>query len=192
MILQNKQQSQSVQSIDKQSDIKDLLLLLLFSYLLFLHSLWRETFLFTNQVNVQSRENHFNHNNHEGNMPTLAGNKHLTVLFFLYRPRLFHFSTEKVCVQSVGNWHQSAYFRGHTINNNINRRSKSFPPEESLNKCSKITWITVRFSKTIILTCLGPPFYQSIFRIKLGFFLVRSSLPPTGSSLWPKCSGTIT
>ena len=34
-------------------------------------------------------------------MPTLAGNKHLSVLFFLHGQRLFHLSTEKVGVQSV-------------------------------------------------------------------------------------------
>ena len=28
-------------------------------------------------------------------MPTLAGNKHLSVNFYLHEPRLFHLSTEK-------------------------------------------------------------------------------------------------
>ena len=33
---------------------------------------------------------------------------------------------------------------------------------------------------------------ESTFGTKLGFFLVRSSLLPAGSSFWPKCSGTTT
>ena len=49
-------------------------------------------------------------------MPTLAGNNHLSVHFFLNGPRLFHLSTEKVRVRSVGNGHQSGYSRVDTIN----------------------------------------------------------------------------
>ena len=60
-------------------------------------------------------------------MPTLAGNKHLSVHFFPHGPRLFHLSTEKSTVRSVGNGHQSGYSRSDTINKNINKRSKSFP-----------------------------------------------------------------
>ena len=55
-------------------------------------------------------------------MPNLAGNKHLSVHFFLHGPRVFHLSTEKVQVQSVANGHQSDYSRADTINNNINKR----------------------------------------------------------------------
>ena len=63
-------------------------------------------------------------------MPTLAGNKHLSVHFFPYGPRLFHLSTEKSTVRSVGNGHQSGSSRADVINNNINKRSKLFPYSE--------------------------------------------------------------
>ena len=59
-------------------------------------------------------------------MPILAGNKHLSVHFFLHRPRLFHPPMEKVRVESVRNGHQSGYSRTDTINININKRSKKF------------------------------------------------------------------
>ena len=48
-------------------------------------------------------------------MPTLAGNKHPSVHFFLRGPRLFHLSTEKLRVRYVGKGHQSGYFRADTI-----------------------------------------------------------------------------
>ena len=57
-------------------------------------------------------------------MPTLAGNKHLSVHFFLHGPRLFKLSTEKVRVQSVRNRHQDDYSRADTINKNKNKKSK--------------------------------------------------------------------
>ena len=63
-------------------------------------------------------------------MPTLAGNKHLSIHFFPHGPRPFHFSTEKSTVRSVGNGHQSGYSRADTINKGINIRSKSFPYRE--------------------------------------------------------------
>ena len=63
-------------------------------------------------------------------MPTLAGIKHPSVNFFPHGPRLFHFSTEKTTLQSVGNGHQSGYYRADIINNNINKRSKLFPYRE--------------------------------------------------------------
>ena len=56
-------------------------------------------------------------------MPTLAGNKHPSVHFFLHGPRLFHLSTERVRVRSVGKGYQSGYSRADTIN----KRSKKFP-----------------------------------------------------------------
>ena len=59
-------------------------------------------------------------------MPTLAGNKHLSLHSFLHGPRLFHLSTEKKRVQSIKNGYQSGYYRANTINNNINKRSKKF------------------------------------------------------------------
>ena len=69
---------------------------------------------------------YFNHIVYKGAMPTLVGNKHLSVQFFLYGPRPFHLSTEKVRVQSVRNGHQSGCFRADTKNNNINKRSNRF------------------------------------------------------------------
>ena len=60
-------------------------------------------------------------------MPTLAGNKQPFVHFFLQGPRLFHLSTEKVRIRSVGSGHQSGYSRADTINETINKRSKKFP-----------------------------------------------------------------
>ena len=59
-------------------------------------------------------------------MPTLAGNKHLSMHFLLHGPRPFHLSTEKVRVQSVRNGHQSGYSRADTINNNTDKRSNKF------------------------------------------------------------------
>ena len=47
-------------------------------------------------------------------MPTLAGNKHPSIHFFPHGPRLFHLSTEKSTVRSVGNGHQSGYSRADT------------------------------------------------------------------------------
>ena len=63
-------------------------------------------------------------------MTTLSGNKHLSVHFFPHEPRLFHLSTGKSTVRSVGNGHQSGYPRSDTINENINKRSKIFPYKE--------------------------------------------------------------
>ena len=60
-------------------------------------------------------------------MPTLAGNKLLSIHFFPHGSRPFHLSTEKSAVRSVGNGHQSGYSRADRINNNINTRSKVFP-----------------------------------------------------------------
>ena len=60
-------------------------------------------------------------------MPTLAGNKHFSVRFFLHGPRLFHLSMDKVRVRSVGNGHQSGYSPADTINNNINKDTRHFP-----------------------------------------------------------------
>ena len=63
-------------------------------------------------------------------MPTLEENKRLSVHFFPYGPRVFHLSTEKGTVRSVGNGHQSGSSRADTINENINKRSKIFPYRE--------------------------------------------------------------
>ena len=63
-------------------------------------------------------------------MPTLAGNKHPSVHFFLHGPRLSHLSIGKSTVRSVGNGHQNGYSRADTKNKNINKRSKVFPYKE--------------------------------------------------------------
>ena len=54
-------------------------------------------------------------------MPTLAGNKHLSVHFFPHGPRLFLLSTGKSTVRSVGNAHQSGYSRADIINKNTDK-----------------------------------------------------------------------
>ena len=54
-------------------------------------------------------------------MPTLAGNKHLSVHFFPHGPRPFYLSTEKSTVRSVGNGHQIGYSRADIINKNKNK-----------------------------------------------------------------------
>ena len=59
-------------------------------------------------------------------MPTLAGNKHLSVHFFPHGPRLFHLSTEKSTVQSVGNGHQSGYSRADSINKTSTKDQRFF------------------------------------------------------------------
>ena len=57
-------------------------------------------------------------------MPTLAGNKHLSVHCLLNGSRVFHFSTEKVRIQSDRNGPQSGYCHADTMNKNINKRSR--------------------------------------------------------------------
>ena len=71
-------------------------------------------------------------------MPILAGNKQFSVHFFLHGPRLFHLSTQKVRVRSVGYGHQSDYSRVDAINNDINKRSKKIPYEENTKKIGKM------------------------------------------------------
>ena len=44
------------------------------------------------------REKYSNHITYEGNIPTLAGNKHLRVIHFFHRPRPSHLLTENVRV----------------------------------------------------------------------------------------------
>ena len=48
-------------------------------------------------------------------MPTLAGNKHLSVHFLPHGPRLSHLSTEKSTVRSVGKGHQSGFSRADIL-----------------------------------------------------------------------------
>ena len=87
---------------------------------------WQETYLFTRQIKVQIGKSTLIILFTKEKMPTLAGNKHSSIHFFPHGPRLFHLSTEKVRVRSVGNGHQSGYSRADTINSDINKRSKVF------------------------------------------------------------------
>ena len=66
-------------------------------------------------------------------MPTLAGNKHLSVHFFPHGPRLSYLSTGKGTVRSVGNGHQSGYSRADTINKNINKDQSHFHTRNKYN-----------------------------------------------------------
>ena len=75
---------------------------------------WRETLMFTRQFKVQIRKSNLIILFIKEKMPTFAGNKHPSVHFFLYGPRLFLLWTEKVRVRSVGNGHQSGYSRTDT------------------------------------------------------------------------------
>ena len=82
---------------------------------------WRETWIFTRQIKVQIGKSTLIILFIKEKMPTLAGNKHPSIHFFLHGPRLFHLSTEKVRVRSIGNGHQSGFSRADRINNNINK-----------------------------------------------------------------------
>ena len=78
--------------------------------------------IFYTTIQGRNRKNYFNHIIYKGKMPTLAGNKHLSVLFFFHRPRLFHLSTEKCMGLIRQKWTSKWLFpRRH-----INRRSKRF------------------------------------------------------------------
>ena len=57
-------------------------------------------------------------------MPTLVGNKHPSVHFFLHGPRVFHLSTEKARGRSVGNGHQNGFTRADTINKKNKQKIK--------------------------------------------------------------------
>ena len=66
----------------------------------------RETF-FTRQIKVQIGQSTSIIFFIKGKMPTFAGKKHPSVLFFPHGSRVFQLSTEKMRVGSVGNGHQS-------------------------------------------------------------------------------------
>ena len=88
---------------------------------------WRgKTQLFTRQIKLQIGKSTVIILFIKRKMPTLEGNKYLSVHFFLHGPRIFHLSTENVRIQSVGNGHQSGYSHADTINNNINKTWKKF------------------------------------------------------------------
>ena len=92
--------------------------------------------MFTRQIKVQIGKSTLTMLFIKEKMPTFAGNKHLSVHFFLHGPRLFHLSTEEVRFRSVGNGRQSGNSRADTISNNINKRWKKFP----LGEINKIHW----------------------------------------------------
>ena len=73
-----------------------------------------------------NKEKYFNHIIYQRKgMPTLAGNKHLSVHFFPHGPRLSHLSTEERTVRSVRNGHQSGYSRTDIINKKHKQKIKS-------------------------------------------------------------------
>ena len=116
-----------VSTIPKGCNLKEMVVL---SFLLFILFLGGKG----NCLHARSRyrkEKYFNHIFYQRRcMLTLAGNKHPSVHFFPQGPRLFHLSTGKGTVRSVGNGHQIGYSRADIINININKRSKSFPYRE--------------------------------------------------------------
>ena len=118
---------------------------------------WRETQLFTRQIKVRIGKSILFILFIKGKMPTLARNKHPSVHFFLHGPRLFHLSTEKVRVRSVGNGHQSGYSRADTLNKNINKRSKIFPYREKNTRKQwkdNLKYGKIKFnSKRFIIAC---------------------------------------
>ena len=71
-------------------------------------------------------------------MPTLVGNKHPSIHFFPHGPRLFHLSTEKGTVRSIGNGHQSGYSRADIINTNIIKDQRYFHKWKILKNALKI------------------------------------------------------
>ena len=73
-----------------------------------------------------NREKYSNLIIHKGNMPTLAGNKHLSVHFFFHRPRLLHISTEKGSGLIRQNWTTNWLFPLRHNKKNINKRRKRF------------------------------------------------------------------
>ena len=61
-------------------------------------------------------------------MPTLAGNKRLSIQLSFHMLRHFRLLTEKVRAYSVKNGHQSAYSRANTLSKSTNKISKDdFP-----------------------------------------------------------------
>ena len=64
------------------------------SFLLFILLPWRETQMFRRLVKVQSKEKYWTHVIYKEKIPTLAGNKHLSIQFFPHTPRLSHFLTK--------------------------------------------------------------------------------------------------
>ena len=109
--------------------MKKLQIYIILTVLLFLLSI---TYPFAGNIIVYTpiqgtnKEKYFNHIVYKVKMPTLAGNKHLSVHFFLPGMRLFHLLTEKVRVQSVRNGPQNGFSRADTILKNINNTLNKF------------------------------------------------------------------
>ena len=101
------------------------IIIIVLYFLLFIPFPWRKTQLFTRQSKVQLRKTTLITPSIKEKMPTLAGNKHLSIHFFLHGPRPFHLSTEKIRVQSVRTGHQSGYSRADTMKSK-KQRSKKF------------------------------------------------------------------
>ena len=133
MILENNNTKQSQYFIkvpNRKATIYIIILVLLFLLFIPYLSLAGNIIVYTPNQGT-NREKYFSHIIYQRNgMPTLVGNKHPSVHFFLHGPRLFHLSTEKSTVRSVGNGHQSGYSRADIKYNNINKRSKLFPYRE--------------------------------------------------------------
>ena len=131
MILENNKTKQSQYFIkvpNRKATMYIIILVLLF--LLFLPFLERNLIVYTPDQGT-NREKYFDHIIYQRKgMPTLAGNKRPSVHFFPHGPRLFHLSTEKGTVRSVGNGHQSGYSRADITKKNINKRLKLFPYRE--------------------------------------------------------------
>ena len=70
-------------------------------------------------------------------MPTLAGNKHLSVLFFFHKLRLFHHSTEK-CRGRIRQKGTSKWLLPRRPEKILySKDQKDFPYEKSSEKCAK-------------------------------------------------------
>ena len=96
-----------------------LILTIVLSFLLFYLFFGGNIIVYTPNQGTNG-EKYFSHIFYKGKMPTLAGNKHLSVHFFLDGQRPSPLSMEKVWVQSVKNGHHSVFSRTDTINKNMN------------------------------------------------------------------------
>ena len=90
-------------------------------------------------------------------MPTLARKKHPSVHFFLHGPRLFHLSTEKNTVRSVGNGRQSGYSRADTKKETQTKDERDFHTGKIIRKKwkNKLSYRKIKFIKlkSFMFTC---------------------------------------
>ena len=77
-------------------------------------------------------------------LPTFAGNKQISVLFFHHRLRLFHLSTEKVQAFCVGTGHQSVYSCAHTIKSSTNTDQSIFHKRKMFINTSNINKVKLK------------------------------------------------